>query len=229
MIVGVGGAAIAAQDAVAKYLRRLGQRPRATTAAIARPLRRRWHVDEVTTEPPATQVLRTGAAAGTAAVAGVVDSLSWHPDESPAARDRRLYESLLKAFGAIADANSKIGNLASSTAASDAEQRATIQTSTRKLQTAIDELHAGLRAREEHAVRVDARGLGPIALSIIMTGIPDDLARISWLGWVVVVGAPVVTVLIGLRVTSDLLPRKRRHRIPAAEGTAAPGSSPANS
>ena len=66
----------------------------------------------------------------------------------------------------------------------EAEGRATDQ---------VRQLAAELRGERSRASRVDARGFGPIALGIILTGLPDELAATAdgWLGWLTVTVAAI--------------------------------------
>jgi hypothetical protein len=50
----------------------------------------------------------------------------------------------------------------------------------------LQQLASQLRGERSQASRVDARGFGPIALGIILSGIPDELATLRWLGWLAV-------------------------------------------
>jgi len=59
----------------------------------------------------------------------------------------------------------------------------------------IAELQAAVQAGEENQTRVDARALPPVAIGLLLTGIPDELAYVPWLA------GP----LIALGVTSALL------------------------
>lgn len=47
----------------------------------------------------------------------------------------------------------------------------------------VEQLSSELRGEQGQASRVDARGLGPIALGIVLTGLPDELASIASLGY----------------------------------------------
>jgi hypothetical protein len=58
----------------------------------------------------------------------------------------------------------------------------------------LRELASEIRGERSQASRVDARGFGPIAFGIILTGLPDELAAVAVVGWLVVGGAVVWTV-----------------------------------
>lgn len=46
----------------------------------------------------------------------------------------------------------------------------------------VKELASDVSGERSQASRVDARGLGPIALGIVLTGLPDELATFAWVG-----------------------------------------------
>jgi hypothetical protein len=78
----------------------------------------------------------------------------------------------------------------------EAESRATYQ---------VRQLASELRGERSQASRVDARGLGPIAFGIILTGLPDELAACApLLGWTIVVVAVIWIAVISPDWLSDL-------------------------
>jgi hypothetical protein len=50
-------------------------------------------------------------------------------------------------------------------------------------------LASDVRGERSQASRVDARGLGPIALGIVLSGLPDELATVAWVGYVFIAGS----------------------------------------
>jgi hypothetical protein len=60
-------------------------------------------------------------------------------------------------------------------------------------------LASEMRGERSQASRVDARGFGPIALGIILTGLPDGLAAVTVVGWLFVL---VAVVWVGLATPS---------------------------
>lgn len=60
----------------------------------------------------------------------------------------------------------------------------------------IRQLTGKLRSQRTQSSRVDARGLGPIALGIILTGLPGELANIQPLGWLIAAVAIIWTVKV---------------------------------
>jgi hypothetical protein len=57
----------------------------------------------------------------------------------------------------------------------------------------IRDLASELRGERSQASRVDARGLGPIALGIFLTGLPDELATIAGVGYTAIGISVLVT------------------------------------
>jgi hypothetical protein len=66
-------------------------------------------------------------------------------------------------------------------------------------------IRAALLERERAQVRVDARGVWPIVLGVILTGAPDDLAG-TWLGGALVVIAVPLTAWMAIEVWRDYAP-----------------------
>src|SRR6516165_8027894 len=62
-------------------------------------------------------------------------------------------------------------------------------------QQAVD---AQRRHDERRSARIDARGLPLIGLGIVMTGIPDGLARWAWVGLIFVVAAALLVIVLAL-------------------------------
>jgi hypothetical protein len=57
----------------------------------------------------------------------------------------------------------------------------------------VRQLSSELRGERSQASRVDARGLGPIALGIVLTGLPDELATIATVGWLAIAASVLWT------------------------------------
>ena len=60
----------------------------------------------------------------------------------------------------------------------------------------LRQLASELRGERSQASRVDARGLAPIALGVILTGVPDELATIAVVGWLAVAVAVIWAVVV---------------------------------
>lgn len=60
----------------------------------------------------------------------------------------------------------------------------------------IQQLTGEFRNQRTQSSRVDARGLGPIALGIVLTGLPDELASVEPLGWLIAAVAIIWTIMV---------------------------------
>ena len=60
----------------------------------------------------------------------------------------------------------------------------------------LDQLASQVRGERSQASRVDARGLGPIALGVILTALPDELASVAVVGWLAVAVAVIWVVVV---------------------------------
>lgn len=82
--------------------------------------------------------------------------------------------------------------------------RKEIQEAEERVMGQVRRVESEFHGERTRASRVDARGLGPIACGIILTGLPDELAGVApdgWLGWLVV----AVGTLWVIRVTPNWL------------------------
>jgi hypothetical protein len=71
----------------------------------------------------------------------------------------------------------------------DDELRREIKVAETRVADQVRELAFDVRGERSQASRVDARGLGPIALGIFLTGLPDELAKYAWLGYLFIAGS----------------------------------------
>jgi len=62
------------------------------------------------------------------------------------------------------------------------------------LRSKVLDLRDLLNEEQGNAARVDARGLPLIAVGILLTGVPDGLARWDWFGWFCFAVAGVATI-----------------------------------
>ena len=65
-----------------------------------------------------------------------------------------------------------------------------------RLSAVIRQVRSEMSGERSQASHVDARGLLPVALGIILTGLPDELAKVPVLGWLVVAAAATSIVRI---------------------------------
>ena len=69
----------------------------------------------------------------------------------------------------------------------------------------LRQLTSEMHGQHSQASRVDARGLGPIALGIVMTSLADELATVAVVGWLVMLGAVIWIVLVSRSWLRDYL------------------------
>lgn len=202
MIVGVAGVAIAAPDAMALVVGWLARRLRALRALLARVIPFLRH--DVNVDLPTARG-KVGATVSMTLKKFQIngDVLVWDSEASADAKADLLHEQLLKVFAKITEVRQDVNEARQEATAGDAALRERLEARVGELAAESQQMRQWLEARDRRAARVDARGLFPIALSIVMTGISVDLANISWLGWIFVLGAPAATFWIGLRVRSD--------------------------
>src|ERR1017187_3107271 len=115
--------------------------------------------------------------------------LKWYPDASERTLVNLLHEQMV-------DAYKEIEKVRQEARADDEKLRRMVEDRVGELQASNRELRELLKAREHRSARVDSRGVLLIGLSIIMTGVPDGLARFNWVGWLVVAGALTAIVVI---------------------------------
>lgn len=156
------------------WLRRQGARTRGQLARFLPFLRRDLNVQGVTAS------IGVGLGVGTSTGSG----RAWHPTASVDERIEALHQHMTEVEGQLNEVSQQLSQ------------------ETSKRERALAELEAGLRAetaelcrlleeQEHRAARVDARGLPVIALGIVLSGIPDQLASIPYgIGWV----APVLGI-----------------------------------
>ncbi len=86
----------------------------------------------------------------------------------------------------------------------DAELRQMIERHAGELRALHEAHQAAHVAAGRQAARVDARGVVLLGLGVVMTGVPDGLARFAWLGWLVIAGALAVTIWFVVWVIHDM-------------------------
>lgn len=141
----------------------------------------------------------TGAAAlassGTLTVSGDAGApLVWSDDAPPDEKIHLLHQDILRV-------SQDVNTLRRETRQADAELRQMIQHRADQLRTDSDALRAWLHAQERRAVRVDARGVVLIGIGVIMTGMPDGLARVPWL----VLALALIATAVIVQLVKDYL------------------------
>lgn len=157
------------------WLRRQGARTRGQLARFLPFLRRDLNVQGVT----ASIGVGLGGV-GTLTVSG----RAWHPTASVDERIEALHQHITEVEGRLNEVSQQLSQETSKRERALAELEAGLSAETAKLRRLLEE-------QEHRAARVDARGLPVIALGIVLSGIPDQLASIPYgIGWV----APVLGI-----------------------------------
>lgn len=128
---------------------------------------------------------------------------TWNRAASADEKADLLYRMVTKQNEKLGQARQEIRQARQEAQDGDAALRTIIEGHVGGLRETARQIRARQDERDRQAARVDARGLLPIALSIILTGLPSDLAKVSWLGWTLILAAPAITFCIALRVAVD--------------------------
>jgi len=126
---------------------------------------------------------------------------TWNPDAPLEDQVRRLREQMIQFHALIFTETDKVRQEARE---GDAELRQMIEQHAGELRALHEAHQAAHVAAQRQAARVDARGVVLLGLGVVMTGVPDGLARFAWLGWLVIVGALAVTIWFVLWVIHDM-------------------------
>lgn len=150
----------------------------------------------------ATVYPTTASGAAVFGAAGVrATGFTWNPDAPLEDQVRLLHEQMIEFHALIFTETHKARQEARE---GDAEVRQMIEQHAGELR-ALHEAHQATHvAAQRQAARVDARGVVLLGLGVVMTGIPDGLARFAWLGWLVIAGALAVTIWFSLWVIHDM-------------------------
>lgn len=142
-------------------------------------------------------VLKFLAAVFLSAVAGEPDSeppvtpvkpqIQWDEGESTEAKLERLRRGLEQALEQISDVRRDAQ-------AADAELNKALDQVKKDVQTVNADLRSRMDAAEKQAAAIDSRGILLLGAGVILTGIPDELARVAWVGWVAI-GVSVFVML----------------------------------
>jgi hypothetical protein len=151
--------------------------------------RRAWTFGRRLLGRPGSVTSGTAVLAGSGTTTGRARGYKWQPWREDARADvkidilHRQVDLLLEQISELHSLLDRIGD-GLRKEVREAEGRATDQ---------VRQLAAELRGERSRASRVDARGFGPIALGIILTGLPDELAATAdgWLGWLTVAVAAI--------------------------------------
>jgi hypothetical protein len=138
--------------------------------------------------------------------------VNWAQCESAEARVEYLHSVIGQAVEQI----SALQRAAESTDARLKQAARDLHETTKKLQRRMDEADLG-------AAKADARGVILIGIGTILTGIPDELAAVAWIGWLAFAIAVLLFSGVTLAVTQE------RHAVARdARRSAQGGSRPEN-
>ena len=111
----------------------------------------------------------------------------WDEQASLEARVMRLHELMDRA-------HEEIGKVRQEARDGIDELRRVVEQQAGELRAAHQAHQESHAAEQRLAARADARGLWPVGLGIVMTGIPDELAAFTPLGWLFAVGGPLFAI-----------------------------------
>lgn len=133
--------------------------------------------------------------------------IRWAKGESLEAKLEHLRRGLEQAFEQISDVRRDAK-------AADAELQKSLDQLSDELQKVNADLTSRMNAAEQQAAAIDSRGILLLGAGVILTGIPDELARVAWVGWVAI-GVSVFVMLCVL-LASGLEWRGKRSSATAA-------------
>ena len=109
-------------------------------------------------------------------------------------------QSLSSCGGGLEQALEQISDVRRDAQSAAAELHAALEQLSRDLHTMSAKLTSRMDAAEEQAATIDSRGILLLGAGVILTGIPDGLARIAWVGWLTVglSGFLLLSVLLAL-------------------------------
>jgi hypothetical protein len=167
VLIGVSGTILATPDGIASACQTAKTWPRRSWTAIKRVF------------AGGKGVVHAAAASGTVHISGSATAEAWRPWEEDASDSDKidiLHRQVEKLRDLARAADKAIG-----------EVRVDLRRELNEVERRLGESHRRLaedvQSERRHGSRVDARGFGPIALSIILTGISGELADIPAVGW----------------------------------------------
>jgi hypothetical protein len=141
---------------------------------------------------------RVGGSASLSASARISVAKGWNPTAPVDARIEILLQRIIEAEGQLDAITRNVSDESSA-------RKAAIEEVERKFQTRA--LRSAIENQERYAALLDARGLPSLAIGIVLSGVPDDLARIPLhLGWLL----PVIGVAAALLATVGAIRSRAR-------------------
>lgn len=178
--VAVLGVILATPDGIAWSWLWVKNKRRSTWRSVRRVFRRGGQV-----------VAGTASASGVGTMTGTADGYAWREWEEKASNHVKIdilhqqAELLLK----------QVIEVRAQTRRNAEELRKDICDAESRVVAQVHDLTLELRGERIQASHVNARGLGPVALGIILTGLPGELATIAPIGWLAIVVASLWTGL----------------------------------
>jgi hypothetical protein len=179
--VAVAGAVLATPDGIAAAWRWLRGRYGKTLAFGSRLLRR-----------PVSANVKVSGVAGATAMSGTGYVDQWVEWRQDAAGDEKI-DILHRQIGVVRE---QIGELRTQIERTADDLRREGREADDRIITQLRQLASEMEGERSQASRVDARGLGPIVLGIVMTGLADELATVPVVGWLVIVAAGAWTASV---------------------------------
>jgi len=177
--VAVAGVALATPDGIAAAWR-----------TVKNWHRRAWTLARRLLRLPGSTVSLGGAAAGKMTMGGRAYVDRWQPWREEARNGEKI-EILHQQVEIVRD---QIGELRTQVDRTADDLGKEIRDAESRVVGQLQQLASAMRGERSQASRVDARGFGPIACGIVLTGLPDELAAVAVVGWLAVAGAVVWTV-----------------------------------
>ena len=177
--VAVVGGVLATPDGVASVWRWVKQRHGSVMALARRMLRR-----------PRDVTVQLGPTLGTMSFGGRGYVDKWQPWLPHANVDQRI-DVLHEQVDILVD---RINELRKQIDQAGDDLQKNLKEAETRVTKQVRELAADVRGERSQASRVDARGLGPIALGIVLTGLTDELATFAWVGYAFIAGSVIWVV-----------------------------------
>jgi hypothetical protein len=178
--VAVAGIVLATPDGLASLWHSVKTRTRAVFAFAERLLRRQ------------RQTVAGGTAHGSLNLGGRARVETWQPWREDA-EDSQKIVILHKQVVLL---RKQIRELYTNTDRLDDDLHNAMREAERRVATQIEQLASEMRGERRRSSHVDARGLGPIAVGIILTDLPNELASSIVLGWIVVATAVIWIAIV---------------------------------
>jgi hypothetical protein len=136
----------------------------------------------------------TGTASTSWGFTSSASAWAWPSQASTDERIEALRKHLTEVEGRLSEVRKQLRD-------ESAARKQAVEELEQRIRADIREIKESIDRREKHAARIDARGLPLIAAGVVLSGVPDDLARFLYpLGWLWVIIA--VAVCAGVSVSA---------------------------